>query len=158
MMVVDVRKAHLCAPATRDVFIELPKEDRKDGDEDMCGHLQYSMYGTRDAAKNWSMEVERAMGGLEFKAGVYNPCLFYNERRRISALCHGDDIVMVGRRKWLEEAHRAMTKKYDVKTKWIGPGKVDGRSGQVLGRVVTYSNEGIKYEADPDMQRLWWRQ
>ena len=64
MLVVDVRKAHLCAPATRDVFIEPPKEDKEEGEEDMCGQLQYSMYGTRDAAKNWSMEVERAMGGV----------------------------------------------------------------------------------------------
>ena len=69
---------------------------------------------------------------------MYNPCLFHNENRSISALCHGDDIVMVGKRRWLEEAHKAMTDKYDVKTKWIGPGKADSRSGQVLGRVVRF--------------------
>ena len=64
MLVVDVRKAHLCAPATREVYIEIPKEDKREGDgDDVCGYLQFSMYGTRDAAKNWSQEVERAMGG-----------------------------------------------------------------------------------------------
>ena len=62
MLVVDVRKAHLCAPASRDVFIDLPQEDRGPGEEEMCGHLRFSMYGTRDAAKNWSLEVERTMG------------------------------------------------------------------------------------------------
>ena len=68
---------------------------------------------------------------------------------RFQPYAMGGDIVMVGRRKWLEEAHKGMTKRYDVKTKWIGPGKVDSKSGQVLGRVVTYASEGVKYEADP---------
>ena len=150
MLVVDVRKAHLCAPATREVYIEIPKEDKVDGvDGDVCGHPQFSMYETRDAAKNWSLEVERTMGGLGFKAGVYSPCLFYNEARDISALCHGDDIVMVGRRKWLEQAEKGIADKFDVKSKWIGAGKKDARSGQVLGRIVTYGPKGIRYEADP---------
>ena len=68
MLVVDVKEAHLCAPATREVYIEIPKEDKQEGeDNDVCGHLQFSMYGTRDAAKNWSQEVERAMGGWDTK-------------------------------------------------------------------------------------------
>ena len=57
---------------------------------------------------------------------MYSPCLFYNEARDISALCHGDDIVMVGRRKWLEQAEKGIADKFDVKSKWIGPGK-EGR-------------------------------
>ena len=52
MGVIDVKKAHLRAPATREVYVELPKEDQEPGEEDMCGLLKYSMYGTRDAAKN----------------------------------------------------------------------------------------------------------
>ena len=80
---------------------------------------------------------------------MYSPCLFYNEARDISALCHGDDIVMVGRRKWLEQTEKGIADKFDVKSKWIGTGKKDARSGQVLGRIVTYGPKGIRYEADP---------
>ena len=64
-------------------------------------------------------------------------------------MCHGDDIVFVGKRRWLEEANKGLEKRYGIKTKWIGPRKKDSRSGQVLGRVITYSEKGIKYEADP---------
>ena len=50
---VDVRRAYFYAPARRRVFVELPPEDYQPGDEHICGLLQYSLYGTRDAAQNW---------------------------------------------------------------------------------------------------------
>ena len=37
MIVIDVKKAHLRAPATREVYVELPKEDQGPGEEEMCG-------------------------------------------------------------------------------------------------------------------------
>ena len=33
----------------------------EEGDDKRCGQLMFSMYGTRDAAKNWSLEVEKTM-------------------------------------------------------------------------------------------------
>ena len=47
MAVVDVRRA-----ARTRVFVELPPEDYQAGGEHLCGLLQYSLYGTRDAAQN----------------------------------------------------------------------------------------------------------
>ena len=68
MVVVDVRKAHLCAPASREVFIQIPPEDGE-GNEGMCGQLAFSMYGTRDAAKNWAEEVDKSMKRWGFIPG-----------------------------------------------------------------------------------------
>ena len=48
---VDVRKAYFYAPAKRPVYVHLPEEDAEPG---MCGRLNVSMYGTRDAAANWA--------------------------------------------------------------------------------------------------------
>ena len=42
---IDVRRAYLCAKATRPVYIEIPIEDFEPG---LCG--------TRDAAQNWAKE------------------------------------------------------------------------------------------------------
>ena len=47
---IDVRRAHFHSVCKRDVFVELPPEDKEEG---MVGKLQKSMYGTRDAALNW---------------------------------------------------------------------------------------------------------
>ena len=40
MLIVDVKKAHLMAPAVREVFIQIPKEDMtKVGGDQRCGKL-----------------------------------------------------------------------------------------------------------------------
>ena len=89
------------------------------------------------------------MLGLGFEAGVYNPCLFRHEKQQTGALCHGDDVVLVGKRRHLRQGGKGLTDKYSIKARWIGPGRKDDRSGQVLGRVVSIGKGGISYEADP---------
>ena len=54
MMTIDARRACFYAPAQREVYIEIPMEDRESGDEGMVGKLNLSLYGTRDAALNWT--------------------------------------------------------------------------------------------------------
>ena len=53
MAVLDVTRAHFHAAATRRLFVELPPEDARYGEPDVCGEMIMSMYGTRDAAYNW---------------------------------------------------------------------------------------------------------
>ena len=61
MMINDVARAFFEAPAVRQVCVELPEEDQtpEDRRRDHVGHLQMSLYGTRDAAMNWQDEVAR---------------------------------------------------------------------------------------------------
>ena len=56
LMYADVSRAYFYAPAERPVYVQLPIEDQLPGDEGKCGRLKMSMYGTRDAALNWSKE------------------------------------------------------------------------------------------------------
>ena len=50
LLFIDVSRAYFYAPARRPVYVALPQEDFEEG---MCGRLNVSMYGTRDAAANW---------------------------------------------------------------------------------------------------------
>eukprot|EP00975_Prorocentrum_lima_P036486 7674339-Prorocentrum_lima.AAC.1 len=50
LMVLDATRAHVHSLATRRVFVKLCDLDAS---SDMCGLLEKSMYGTRDAAANW---------------------------------------------------------------------------------------------------------
>ena len=67
LMVNDVSRAFFCAPARRQIFVELPA-----GDSDSkatVGELNYSMYGTRDAAQIWGEECAGAMVAAGFVRG-----------------------------------------------------------------------------------------
>ena len=54
VMATDVKRAYFYAPASRPMYIEVPEEDQVEGEGDVVGELQLSLYGTRDAAVNWS--------------------------------------------------------------------------------------------------------
>ena len=55
--IIDLRRAYFYAKTKRTVYVEVPVEDWQPGDEEMCGMLRMSLYGTRDAAQNWDEEL-----------------------------------------------------------------------------------------------------
>ena len=66
-MINDVSRAYLYAKSEKPTFVELCEEDKKDGDEEMCGELRVSMYGTGQAALNWQKCVSQLMTSSGFK-------------------------------------------------------------------------------------------
>ena len=78
--------------------VEIPDEDLTPEDRrlDRVGHLQMSLYGTRDAAMNWQEEVAREMQKWGFRRGRYNPCLYYRQESGAMTLVHCDDFMSVG--------------------------------------------------------------
>ena len=55
LMFIDISKAYFHAPSRRPVYVKLPSEALEPGElpNTLCGTLNYSLYGTRDAAQNW---------------------------------------------------------------------------------------------------------
>ena len=55
VMTNDVSRAYSYAPVKEGqyIYVKLPEEDILPGEEQMCGRLNYSMYGTRRASTNW---------------------------------------------------------------------------------------------------------
>ena len=98
VMINDVARAFFEAAAKRMVYIELPVEDLRENErgQDLVGVLNMSLYGTRDAAKNWQDEVARMMKIWGFRQGQYNPCLYHHDKWQLATLVHGDDFVSVG--------------------------------------------------------------
>ena len=64
-MIADVKRAFFHAKAQKLVYVKLPAEDVLEGEEGMCGRLDYSMYGTRDAAVNWANEYSSRLVGWD---------------------------------------------------------------------------------------------
>ena len=77
LMINDVSRAFFHAKATRDVYVQSPDEDKAEGEEGMCGKLNFSMYGTRDAAQNWQAEFSQQLVDNGFTRGMASPCVFH---------------------------------------------------------------------------------
>ena len=113
---------------------ERRKEDKR---HDKVGHLQKSLYGTRDASMKWQEEVAKEMNISGFRRGGYIPCLYHHQERNLRTFLHGDDFATVGDRrgvKWLEESPE---KRFAIKTQCVGPGAVG-----IPGVVVAGSGSG----------------
>ena len=88
------------------VHHELPEEDKGPGEEEMCGRLNYSMYGTRRAATNWQVHYTKVLVQNGFTVGLANCVTFHNEAKRIYCMVHGDDFVTTGpkeSRNWFKD-------------------------------------------------------
>ena len=90
LIVQDVKKACFYARATRDVYVDLPRE-RERAQLGMCAKLHKSLYGTRDAALNWAQAYSEGLEGMGFVKEQSSPCSFYHESWKIRTGVHGDD-------------------------------------------------------------------
>ena len=91
-MIHDISKAYFFAPATRDIFIELPPEEAEPG---MVGKLEKSLDGTRGAAPNWAEDYTKVFIAMGCKEGLLSPCSFHDEEWDFSTVVH-DDFVSEG--------------------------------------------------------------
>ena len=53
----------------------------------MCGKLNYSMYGTRDAGQCFDAHVEACMTKLGFTIGVFSTCVYYCAEKSAVCVC-----------------------------------------------------------------------
>ena len=77
LMINDTGRACVYARTSSDKNVELCEVDKTEpGDENRCGKLIKSMYGTRAPAHDWQSEVTRTMTDLGFKQGKASPWVF----------------------------------------------------------------------------------
>jgi hypothetical protein len=85
---------------------------------------------------------------IRFDSGIASPCLFYHKDREIRAVVHGDDFTMLGHREDLDWFRKMIETKFEIKHKRMGSGPDELKSVRILNRIVTYTENGIEYEAD----------
>ena len=148
VMINDVARAFFEAPMQRDMCVELPEEDREEGEGDMVAYLQQSLYGTRDAAANFQREVRKVMREAGFEVGKYNVSTYYHARRQLRTLVHGDDFVTVGSREDVKWFRERLDQRFQLKTSVVGRGQGEVKETRILNRVLRVTQEGWEYEAD----------
>ena len=116
-----MKRAHFYSDATREIYVELPAEAKKPG-EDVVGRLLKSLYGTRDAPLNWELQIQKVMLALGFKQGKSNPCIYYHAGRDLRTVVHGDDFTTAGTFDNIKWLHEELSKKWKcVERGILGP-------------------------------------
>ena len=149
MMYADVSRAYFYAKVSRPVYVKLPDEDVGPGDEGKCGKLVMSMYGTRDAALNWSAEYTEVLRQDGYRQGTANPCLFVHPTTDVAIMVHGDDFIAVGTDQHLAKTRATLENAYKLKVETLGPGAGCKQEIRVLNKILRYTDAGLELEADP---------
>ena len=113
LVFLDVKRAHFYLDATRELYVELPLEATKPG-EDVVGKLLKSLYGTRDAPLNWELQIRKVMITLGFKQGKSNPCIYFHAGRDLRKVVHGDDFTTAGTFENIKWRHGELSIKWNA--------------------------------------------
>ena len=148
-MTSDVKRAYFNVPASRELYVEVPRED-PNWQPGHLGKLKLSLYGTRDAAANWQKCVSKHFVSLGFRPGRSNPCVFWHPGRGISTLVHGDDYASTGSLAQLDWLRAQLEQRFEMKTQVLGHSdRADvQREVKVLNRVRRATKDGYEYECD----------
>jgi len=149
VMINDVARAFFEAPAKRNLCVELPEEERREG-LDEVGLLQQSLYGTRDASANFQEEIRRVLTRAGFRRGKYNPSTYSHEGKGVKAMVHGDDFISVGSRKALAWFRTILEGRFEISTVVVGTRQdlEEVNETKVLNRIIRVDGVGWHYEAD----------
>ena len=157
-MIQDVHNAFFYAPATRDIYVQLHREALREGEHDMCGLLLPPLYGTRDAALNWSLAYTKVLEQLGSENWESSPCTFYHLGKQIRAVIHGDDVVSEGSEKSLRWFEDRLKENFEIKADILGAAGHPCKEVTLLNRVVIWGGAGISWEADHRHAELVVRQ
>ena len=152
LVFIDIKKAHLTAPASRRLFVELPDGDREEG---MCAELLTSMYGMRDAAFNWENDYASTYKDGGYEQGVACSCIFHNKSEDSYSMVHGDDMIVLADDDEISRFINLMKAKYQLTVRAIlGDSPKDQQSVKILNRYIKLSLDRngdyvLEYEADP---------
>ena len=99
---------------------------------------------------NWTTTCTNHFKELGFTVGEYSPCNLYHREREISVTVYGDDFTSTGRESDLRWMDAQLKSEFEVKTKVRGQNPHRHvQEVMVLNRIITWTNDGIKYEPDP---------
>ena len=108
------------------------------------------MYGTRDAASNWEDCYMEFASDIGFASGEASPCVFKHRSRRLWLTVHGDDFTFCGVEEELMWIKGKSESWFEIKVKGIlDVGPEDDKEIVILGRIVKWGEDGIRYQADP---------
>lgn len=134
---LDVNNAFLHGDLIESVYMKIPQGFVRDGDTRVC-KLHQSLYGFRQASRNWYHKFTRAIVSFNFRQSLADHSFFIykQERTYTVALIYVDDVVLAGNNGMkIEEIKHYLNNKFSIKD--LGPLKY------FLGIEVARSADGM---------------
>ena len=145
---VDIRKAYFNGIPKRPVYMALPKELGLPAN--LVGKLVRCAYGTRDAGAIWEDTYRGALEQMGFQSGIASPCCFFHPTRALHLVVHGDDFTTLGCKADLDWMENELATHFELKIRGrLGENCEGPQQIRILNRIVTLTDEGLLYEADP---------
>lgn len=114
---LDVNNAFLHGDLVEEVYMRIPQGFAKEGDQRVC-KLQKSLYGLRQASRNWYHKFTKALIAIGFRQSHADHSLFIYMRGVIyvSALIYVDDVLLMGNEKTkIQEVKSYLDKAFSIK-------------------------------------------
>lgn len=94
---LDVNNAFLHGDLDEEVYMKIPQGFVKEGETRVC-RLKKSLYGLKQASRNWYQKFTNSILDLGFKQSKADHSLFIQQRGKgfIAALIYVDDVIIVG--------------------------------------------------------------
>ena len=122
-----------------------------------CGRyakLKRWLYGMRKAASGWEDDYARRLVEYGFQRGRAASTIFHHPKTKVRVVVHGDDFTFAGTESELRIIEAKMHEWYDVKVHGIlGSGKRDVHEIVIMGRNLTWTEEGLEYEGSDKHRR-----
>lgn len=142
---MDMKTAFLHGDLEEDIYMEQPEGFKVEGKENYVCKLKKSLYGLKQALRQWYRKFESFMGEQAYKKTTYDHCVFmkkFSENNFIILLLYVDDMLIVDQHaSRIEKLKQDLSKSFSMKD--LGPAK------QILGMKISRNREA---------KRLWLSQ
>ena len=147
IMIIDLKRAFFHAMCSKDTFVKPPHLKGTT----RCWKLKKAMYGTLSAAGDFQNELgETMVKEIKANQALSSPCAYYIPEQDLGVVCHGDDIVCEGEDDDLDWFEQNLSNHFELTVKAkMGPEAHDCKQAPLPNRVLTWTEGGLEYEADP---------
>lgn len=118
---MDVVNAYLQSPVDGEIYVKLPPgyEKKNEAGEDLVGRLEKSLYGLRQASRNWYVTIRKWFLSYGLKPSAADPCVFVLVREdgtTLVVVLYVDDMMIAGSNKQIvDDFKQAIMKRFAVK-------------------------------------------
>ncbi|CAA7037676.1 unnamed protein product [Microthlaspi erraticum] len=93
---MDVKTAFLNGDLEEEVYMRQPEGFIKEGQEDMVCKLKKSIYGLKQASRQWYLKFDEIITKFGFKENIVDPCIYlkFSGSKFIFLVLYVDDILL----------------------------------------------------------------